>query len=92
MDPMTFPFDEIANRLLAGPELTPDERETRNRELAEKHQLERNHKMWETWRALTGPMGKRYQDCTLQAYIIDAEAPADAPQHIVSTGITAAST
>jgi DNA replication protein DnaC len=83
MQTMASAFSAETNRILALPKPTAEEVATRDRQIAEERRRERNHKLWEAWNALTGPMGKRYRDCTLQSYIIDDEAPADAPERKV---------
>ena len=83
METMANTFEQITNHICSVLELTNEQREARNRELADERRRERNSRYWDVWYTLTGPMGVRYQKCTLQNYIIDAETPADAPQRTV---------
>jgi DNA replication protein DnaC len=78
-------FEAVLGRILATPELTPEQREARNRELAEERRRERNSKLWDAWNALTGPMGTRYKDCRLDNFAIDDKSPHAAVQRTVLT-------
>lgn len=83
METMSRTFDAIANHLRALPELTPEQCEARDREAMEKQRQERNKQKREVWRRLTGPMGSRYADCTLQNFTIDGTAPHATAQRTV---------
>ncbi len=85
MEKMTSTFDAAASHLLLLPEPTPEQQAARDRELTAERQQERNKRKWEAWRRLTGPMGSRYADCTLQNFTIDDTASHAAAQRTVLT-------
>lgn len=83
MEKMNDTFDVIVNRLCSVPELTPEQREARDREAVEKQRQEQNKQKWEAWNKLTGPMGSRYRDCSLRNFTIDETASHAAAQRTV---------
>lgn len=83
MQTMANVFGAEVERVLAVPPPTPEEIAAKGRAMAEAQRQEQSRRKWEAWHRLTDPMGRRYQDCTLENFQIADTAHAFDAQRTV---------